>query len=100
MRRWSKRSEEPPALSPLQCGRMKIGVAQPVGGDAVQCWRWNYAAKCGWRAKADIVGSVVYREVENAASDREPVADANPTGICGRWPWSVAAKAKRCASWQ
>jgi len=36
---------------------MKIGVAQPVGGDAVQCWGWNYAAKCGWRGKADMSGA-------------------------------------------
>src|SRR6516164_6286130 len=36
---------------------MKIGVAQPVGGDAVQCWCWNYAGKCGWRGKADMSGA-------------------------------------------
>jgi hypothetical protein len=32
------------AVGEHSAGRMKIGVAQPVGGDAVQCWCWNYAA--------------------------------------------------------
>ena len=39
-----------------QRGRVEIGVAQPVRGDAVQRRRRNHAAESGRRGEADVVG--------------------------------------------
>src|SRR5262245_31580021 len=35
---------------------MEVGIAQPIGGDAVECWRRNDAAEGRWRAEAHVIG--------------------------------------------